>query len=298
MSAPDPSRRTVLAGLSTIALGALAGCSSLLGGSDEDESAYRNWLYDQSHYTDEKNQASLWFDSPTELMAAEDHIPNPVINQSLATPLRPRSDLASIDWAIWYHNELGVTPGVRAFGGSFDSNTAREMVTAMGPSVDDDNSPETVDEYELVAYDDDQYGLYRDGEAVFVESAASEDVVRDLVTERSKSPSKLADSIQQFIDRVGFETTASVQFEPTDGTEFTGTGTGYTVDGQTTDVRYVHLNGDLSVEDLQEVGHKIEALSAVTVDEEGPVRWLEGTVDTDRTALNGTMFDQSAAPFE
>ena len=296
MSAPNPSRRTVLAGLSTAALGALAGCGSLPGGSDKDKSAYR--IYDQDHYTDEKVQASLWFDSPTELMAAEEHLPNPIINQSLVTPLRPRSDLASIEWAISYHNELGATPGVRAFGGSFDSNTAREMMTAMGPSVDDSKSPEVVDEYERVAYDDNQYGLYRDGEAVFVEDAASEDVVRDLVTERSKSPSKLADSIQQFIGRVGFGTTASVQFEPMNGTAFTGAGTGYTVDGQTTDVRYVHLNGDLSVEDLQEVGHDIEALSAVTVDEEGPVSWLEGTVDTDRTALNGTMFDQSAAPFE
>jgi len=297
MSVPDPSRRTVLAGLSTVAVGTLAGCSSLPGVGDEDESPSRNWLYDQRDYTDGELQSALWFESPTKLVAAEEHLPDDVQGEYVAASMNRGPDLASVEWAMLYQNELLAAPAVRAYGGSFDSNTARETTAAYGGDGDDELLG-TVDEYELVAYDEGRYGLYRDGEAVTVDFAGSEDVVRDLVADRAESPSNLADSVQQLIDRVGFGTTASVNFETADGSEFTGTGIGYTVDDETTTVRFVHLNGDMSLDQLRAFGNDIEALSVATVDEEGPVRWLEGTVDTDRTALDGTMVYVGEAPYE
>lgn len=299
MSAPDPSRRTVLAGLSTVILGAFAGCSSLPGLSDGDESAYRNWLYDQRDYTDEEIQSALWFESPTKLVAAEEHLHDNVRGKYVASLMMNEGpDLPSVEWAMLYHNELLAAPAVRAFGGSFDTNTARETTAAYGGSVDDGEPIGTADEYELVAYDEDRYGLYRDGEAVNVDFAASEDAVRNLVADREQSPSNLADSVQQLIDRVGFGTTASVNFETADGTVFTGTGIGYTVNGETTTARWVRLNGEMSLDQLRGFGEDIDALSAVTVDEEGPVRWLEGTVRTDRISLDGTMFYMLEAPYE
>lgn len=298
MSAPGPSRRTVLAGLSTVVLGTLAGCSSLPGGSDEEQSAHRNWLYDHRDYTNEEIQSALWFESPTELVAAEEYLHDDLQGEYVASSMNQGPDMASVEWAISYSSGLLTTPAVRAFGGSFDADTAREVSAAYGDSPDGGESLGVVDEYELVAYDDDRFGLSRDGEAVNVDFADSEDIVRDLVADRAESPSKLADGVQQLIDRVGFGTTASVDFDSPDGTEFTGNGIGYTVDGETTTARFVLLNGEMSLDQLQEMGDDIEALSAETVDEEGAIRWLEGTVDTDRTALDGTMFYQLEAPFE
>lgn len=297
MSALAPSRRTVLAGLSMVGLGALAGCSSLMDVSDDDESASRNWLYDQSDYTDEEIQSALWFESPTKLVDAEEHLHDDLKGEYVASTMDRGPDLDSVEWAMLYHNELLATPGVRAYGGSFDSTTARETTAAYGSS-DDSESLGTVDEYELIGYGEDQYGLYRDGEAVAVSFAPSEDVVRDIVTNRSESPSKLSDDVQQLLDRTGFETTASVSFQSANGTGFTGSGFGYTVDGETTTARFAHLNGSLSLDQLRDLGDDIEALSSVTVGEEGPVRWLEGTVDTDCTALDGTMFYVLEAPYE
>lgn len=298
MPSTAPSRRTVLAVLSAAVFGSLAGCSSVPGASDSDGSDHRNWLYDQGEYTEEVIQSALWFESPTELVAAEEHLHEDVRGEYVASSMQGGPDLASVEWALMYHHELLAAPGVRAYGGSFDSTTARETTAALAGAGDHGESLGAVGGYELVAYDDERYGLYRDGEALNVDFAASEAVVRDLVSDRAESPSTLADSVQRLIDRAGFGTTLSVNFHATDGNEFVGTAIGYSIDGETTTVRLVSLNGSMSLEGFRELAEDLDALSAATVDEEGPIRWLEGTVDTDRTALDGSMMYLRETPYE
>jgi len=74
---PEPSRRTVLAGLSTAALGMAAGCSAL--SNDTETPPYRNWLYDPREYNSERiGRTGLWFESPTDLVATTEHL-NPEV---------------------------------------------------------------------------------------------------------------------------------------------------------------------------------------------------------------------------
>lgn len=291
-------RRTLFTGLSTAVLGALAGCSSLRDNTDEETSPARNWLYDQRDYTDETIQAALWFESPEELVSVEEHLHDDLHGEYVNSALEPKLDRGSVEWAVSYHNELLTTPAIRAYRGSFDATTAREATMASREPVDGGESLGAVDEYELVVYDDDWYGLYRNGEAVTVDFAPSQEVVRNLVTDRTEYSSQLADGVQQLIDCIGFETTASVSFEPMDEAGFTGTGFGYTVEDETTIARFARLNGGGSLTELRELGNSIDALSAVTVAEKESVQWLEGTIETDRTALNGTVFTALKAPYE
>ncbi|OVE84815.1 hypothetical protein B2G88_10580 [Natronolimnobius baerhuensis] len=264
---------------------------------DEEGAAYRNWLYDPSDYIDEEMRSEMWFESPTELVAAEEYLHDRVRGEYVNGWLNRGPDMATVEWAMFYADQLVNAPSVQAYGGSFDASTARETTATHGGSVDDAESLGSVNGYELVAYDEDRYGLYKDGEAVNV-GFASEDVVRDLVAERAESPLDRAEGVEQLIDCIGFGTTASLNVQTGDDLEFTGSGVGYTVDGETTAVRFAHLNGEMSLDQLRELGDDSDALSSVTVDEDGPVRWLEGTVDTDRTALDGTMFHVGEAPFE
>lgn len=70
---PEPSRRTALAGLSTAALGTAAGCSSLSSGTETPP--YCNWLYDPREYNSGGiRQTNLWFESPTDLVTATEHL--------------------------------------------------------------------------------------------------------------------------------------------------------------------------------------------------------------------------------
>lgn len=292
------TRRTVLAGLGTAALCGLAGCSSLPGFGDGDDSP-RQWLYDPTAYTDGEVNRGIWFESPATLAAAENDLHSDVQDLTITPLYGSAFDRESVDWAILYVDHLLKTPGVRACSGSFDDDAAREATASiLDKSVDDGTSVGSVDGYELVAYEEDQYGLYRDGEVANLDFVASEGEVRNIVAERTDSSSGLADSVRDLVDRIGFETTASVDFKSHDGTEFTGHGYGYSVDGETTTVRHAHLNGDLSLDDYREFGGEIDALSDVTVDEDGDVRWMEGTVETRRLAFDGTLFTLLRAPYE
>ena len=87
MFSPEPSRRTVLAGLSTAALGTLAGCSS---SSDSEPSPYRNWLYDPREYkSGQLGRTGLWFESPAELIAATEHLTPEIRGTYLGSNMDP-----------------------------------------------------------------------------------------------------------------------------------------------------------------------------------------------------------------
>ena len=119
----------------------------------------------------------------------------------------------------------------------------------------------SVDGYDLLEYGESvsQYGLYRDGEAVTIGVTASEEDAREIATERTFGG--LPEDVQQLIDRVGFETVASLNFDLAEGSELTGEGVAYAVHGETTTARYARLNSDVSTEEFRQLyGTDIDAL--------------------------------------
>ncbi|MFC7071525.1 hypothetical protein ACFQJ7_16580 [Halovenus rubra] len=290
MSAPKGSRRTVLAGLATAALGGFAGCSSVPGFGNEEDITPRRWLYDPTKYTDKGFAGSVHFESPTELIELGDHL-SPEVLANRGPPLyEPALERDSVEWAMMYSDTMLRAPFLRVYAGSFDAGTAKAAAAKSFDATGDGTELDGAGSFDLVQYGDDQYGLSRDGEMACVRMAASEESVRSVVDERSSSsPGIMAvsDELMDLVKKVGFDTSMSVSFNLTeDGTLERAAGYGYTADGATTTVRVVMLYADLSSSELEEVGEGVDALTDVTVGEDGKMNWLEATVETNQITFN------------
>jgi hypothetical protein len=303
MSAPEHSRRTVLAGLATAALGGFAGCSSLPGLGDEEDKGPRSWLYDPTAHTDEGVAGFFRFESPTELVELGDHL-HPEVLEKRGPPLyEPALERESVEWAMMYSDNLLRTPFLRAYDGSFDGETARTAsATAFDSNTGDGTELDGADPFDLVRYGDDQYGLSRDGEMACIEMAESEEGVRTIVDERNSSSPGLAavsDRLMELLEKLRFDTSMVVSFQlDGDGELNQTTGYGYTADGATTAVRLVTLHGNRSSSALEAFGEDIDTLTDVSVGKDGEMRWLEATVETDRIAFDGSVFELLKAPYE
>ncbi|PHQ37890.1 hypothetical protein DJ69_14670 [Halorubrum persicum] len=301
MTPSQYSRRTALAGLSTAVLGSLAGCSALPGFGDENDTSPRSWLYDPTTHTAEKITGFLRFDFPAGLAELDDHL-HPDALADRTTPLEEVTiDDESIEWAITYGDVLFRTPYLRACGGSFDAKTARaETATTLDSNINDSTRLAAAGPFDCLQYDDSQYGLVRDGELACLGEVEDEDTVRNIVQERSESSPGLAavGDVMDLIDAVGLDTSASVDFQVDDAGKVTGNGYGYTADGETTTVRFVRLYSDQPLSRLKELEQLIDALTDVKVEEKGNIDLLEATVDTNRLAFDGSLFDLLEAPYK
>lgn len=303
MSAPEHSRRTVLAGLATAALGGFAGCSSLPGLGDEEDKGPRSWLYDPTAHTDEGVAGFFRFESPTELVELDDHL-NPGVLANRGPPLyKPSLERESVEWAMMYGDNLFRTPFLRAYGGSFDAGAARAAsATAFDANTGDGTELDGAGSFDLVQYGDEQYGLSRDGEMACLEMAETEESVRTIVDGRNSSSPGLAalsDGLMGLLEKLGFDTSMVVDVQLTENGDLEkALGYGYTADGATTTVRLATLPGNRSSNALEAFGEDIDALTDVTVGEDGEMRWLEATADTDRIAFDGSVFELLKAPYE
>lgn len=302
------SRRTVLASLGTAALCGLAGCSSLPGFDDEEQedgavASPRNWMFDPTRYTEEAVAGFLQFESPAALFELDDHLHPEALESRPASLDAHTLDWESVEWAMQYAENLFRTPLLRAFAGSFGTGAAKAATAAVF-DVDPEEGTERdpLGGYEVTRYGEDQYGLARGGEAVCISVVEHEETVSELVEQRDESSPGLGDASQELLrllETVGLDTAASVSFQIDEDEErVRGHGFGYTADGATTTVRYAVLNGDRPSEDLEELEEIIDALTDVTVEEDGGIRWLEGSVETSRIAFDGSMFNLLRAPYE
>jgi len=101
---------------------------------------------------------------------------------------------------------------------------------------------------------------------------------------------------ESLIDAVGFDHSARLWFVGTDGGRYGG-GYGYTVDGETTTVRRASVDG-VTEDEMESTADEIDGLDDVSIETDGDLVVLTATADTDRFALNGSVFGLFQLPFE
>lgn len=305
------SRRSLLrttAGIGTaVGIAGLAGCSSVpfLGG--DGSSSPRGWLYDPTGFIDDPVM-SIQFESPSRIHDERDRL-HPEVRERHASPMYvdvrdagDGPDPAATDWAAVIGDELHKAPFQYAYGGSFDREDAREAARAAidwDVSARDDG---TVEGLQYLTAGPEHHGAYRDGLAVSL-SGASREAFERLVAGAADGTDRLADvapEVETFLDALGFDHTAQASLSPRPESEaWQGTGTTYRIDGGTTTARQLVMNQDGWDEaSLREFGGGIDGLREVSVESDGPVRWIEGVADTDRDGLNGDLFQLGSTPSE
>lgn len=284
-----------------LAAGSLAGCSSvsvLFG--DDGRSPGRDWLYDPTAFTPEP-VLSLRFEAPRRVRDERDRL-DPEVRERFATPAYAGGlSAAETDWALAVTEDLFRAPFQYTYGGSFDRPAARRA--AAGP-FSANVVPTAAGEIEglrRLSLGDDAHGAYREGLAVGVANASGT-AFEGLVTGAAEGVDRLADAgddVDPFLDALGFDHTvqATFGFDP-ERDAWTGRGTGYRVDGDETRLRFAVLNDDRSDAALRDLGEAVEGLRDVSVDADGPVRWVEGVADTDGVGLRGAAFGLFELPYE
>jgi|GEM_PF-1152224 hypothetical protein len=298
------SRREALGASATTVLGALAGCSGfglLDGDSGGDWDA---WVYDPRKLRDSDSyNQDLRMRSPSKLASVESSLRPET--ERLASPIYVEADVfddvSNVDWSASYRDPQFNQPGVLAHGGSFDVDVARTASGALfDASPDAAESVGTIGDFEIARYTEDDHAAYRDGEAVAV-GGATTDTTRSIVDRRLDDetiPGTGSDAVKSFLGHFESDHVVNARFTWDGDRDVPGcSGFGYTVHGETTTARLVDVR--LRTEDdLETLAEEIDALRDVTVESDGEVVALSGTVDTDRTALNGSMFRLREAPFE
>lgn len=294
------SRRDVLAGAGTTAIGALAGCSGLplLGGSGNADA--RNWMYEYEDASEaETGGFHVGYRAPSSLTANAEHLHPKVRDWVTSPPADSGLDSESVDWTVRVTDGLLRTPQIGALSGSFDADDAREAATHSTPTADAESAGEH-DDFSLLAVADGQVGAYTDGLAVQgwntdVEGLES---VLDAVDAGDTWPENHPDTFEETIDGLELNDTLDLTWQlDDDGDVAVIAGTGYAVSGETTTVRRAHFNW-FDEEDMKKTGEGIDALRDVSTTADGDLVTMTAKIDTDRTALNGNVFDLLRAPYE
>jgi hypothetical protein len=297
---PTIHRRRFLAATAAGTASAVAGCSSIsLTGSSTGDSPARDWVYGPDEYvTSDDFQLAVRFRSPKRLAGVEDDLNDEVAAR--ARPIRTDGlDPEDVDWSVQVGEELFNGPFVQAHGGSFDVEDAREGA-ASGANLPDADGTEvaTVGDLVVVEYEPERYGAFGDGEAVTVHGAADLDV-EAFVADGADDAAGIVDAADGFaglLDAIRFDHTASVTFGTGDDGPF-GSGFGYTVDGDRTEVRWAAYQRYDAAE-MEAVAGGVDALDDVSVDTDGDRVVLSATAASDRLALDGTVFSLLEAPYE
>jgi hypothetical protein len=301
------SRRRLLRATATAAGAALAGCGSLpslrTGGGDPPP---HDWLYDPTEFGERSSYAGRYL-APATLADHRDRLA-PAVREALpATPGPPwfteSPPAERVDWRVQMVSDTFSGPVQAACGGEFGEDAARAAATSLFDEGATATEGEPVAGLSTVSGDEETHGAYREGLAVAV-AAADDEQFRRLVATAADGERRLRDAdddVAAFLDRVGFETAANFAVGRGDGL-WRGRGTGYRVDGATTRLRHVLLNdptpGGESATDLGVLAQRVDGLRDVSVEADGPLRWLSATADTDRVGFNGATFALRELPYE
>ncbi len=303
--APSPTRRGLLrstgGAAAALVTGSLAGCSSvsvLVG--DDGRSPARNWLYDPTGFTAEP-VLSLQFEAPRRMHDERDRL-HPEVRERFASPAYADGlDAAATDWALSVTEDLFRAPFQYTYGGSFGRAAARRAAAAPFSENVASAAAGEIEGLQRLSLGDDAHGAYRDGLAVGVANATGAAFERLVAgaADRSDRLDDAGDDVAPFLDALGFDHTVQATFSLDSEREaWTATGMGYRIDGDETRLRFAVLNDDRTDAALREFGVAVDGVRDVSVDGDGPVRWVEGVADTDSVGFRGRAFGLFELPYE
>lgn len=296
---PNPSRRRFLTAATSGVAATVAGCSSLpfTGGSSTDPA--RDWLYDPETYVDnDAFSVTVEFRSPSRLDEVIDEL-----NDDLRSPEQPLYtdglDADRVDSSVRVSEALLNGPYVVAQHGDFDADDAADAAAETYQVTDrDPDDVASIGGLDVVEYESGVFSAYDDGEAVAIQAPTELDVEAFVAAGTDGDAEVVAarDGYEPLVDAVGFDHTAQLWFVRTEEGLYGG-GYGYTVDGETTTVRWASVDG-FTEEEMESSGDDIDGLDDVTVETDGDLVVLSATADTDRLALNGSVIQLQQTPFE
>ncbi|WP_458208089.1 hypothetical protein [Haladaptatus sp. NG-SE-30] len=288
-----PSRRQDLAEVGVATLGGLTGCSRLTLGGGSNESPARHWIYDPGEYTTtETPNVFASFEAPERLQSVRDALDPQVPSEVFAPPGDPGLDLTTIDWALFVAERRSECPALMGYGGSFDADAARSATTAtLDEDVVEPTAVDTVDDFEILRYDDHSHGAFLEGQAVSIRPATTE-TATELVADGTNGSTWFDASerrIGDVVTRVGFHDIPQLEFSYDENDTAGCEGYSFAVDGETTTIRWVSL-GDPSAEAMREFGDEVSGLSDVTVETDGELSAFRASAPTDRLSFTHHLF--------